>query len=30
MVLDGGCGVINVFFSIKDKRVTYTACNGIA
>ena len=30
MVLDGGCGVVNVVFSIKDKRVTYTACNGVA
>lgn len=30
MVLDGGCHVVNVFFSIKDKRVTYAACNGVA
>ncbi len=30
MVLDGGCGVVNVVFSIKDNRVTYAACNGVA
>ena len=30
MVLDGGCAVVNVVFSIKDNRVTYTACNGVA
>lgn len=30
LVSDGGCAVVNVVFSIKDNRVTYTACNGVA
>ena len=30
LVLDGGCGVVNVVFSIKDGRVTYTDCNSVA
>jgi len=30
MVLDGGCGVVNVVFSTKENRVTYTDCNGVA
>jgi hypothetical protein len=30
MVLDGGCDVVNVVFSIKDNRGTYAACNGVA
>lgn len=30
MVLDGGCGVVNVVFSIKENRVTYADCNGVA
>ena len=30
LVLDGGCGVVNVVFSIKENRVTYADCNGVA
>lgn len=30
LVLDGGCGVVNVVFSTKENRVTYTGCNGVA
>jgi hypothetical protein len=30
LVLDGGCGVVNIIFSTKESRVTYTDCNGVA
>lgn len=30
LVLDGGCGVINVVFSTTENRVIYTDCNGVA
>lgn len=30
LILDGGCSVVNVVFSTKENRVTYTDCNGVA
>ena len=30
LALDGGCGVVNVVFSINENRVTYTDCNEVA
>lgn len=30
LLLDGGCGVVNVVFSTNENRVTYTDCNGVA
>ncbi len=30
LILDGGCTVVNVVFSIEKNRIVYTYCNGVA